>query len=122
VVESLALPQEELIYVDEKKDKFLVPYKGAFADAAVSVKAIVILSLTKEENVSFEELSGLPKFQVCMNAWFLRPLFDNDLYAPENGVTGLSLASRIPFYRIARPKNKDSKAEVVQRILSVMSC
>lgn len=120
VVENLALPQEELIYVDEKKDKFLVPYKGIFKDAAVPVRAILLLAITGEDCVSLEELSGIPKFQACMNAWFLRPLLGNDLYAPENGVTGLSLASRVPVYRIARPKSRDSKAEVVQKILSAL--
>jgi len=121
VVERLALPQEELIYVDEKKDKFLVPYKGKFATNAVPVRAIIILSLTYEENVSFEELSGVPKFQACMNSWFLRPLLGNALFAPENGVVGLTLTARVPIYRIARPINKDSKEEIVQRILSAVN-
>lgn len=121
VVEQLALPPEEVIYADEKKDKFLVPYKGVFSSAAVPVRAIVILSLTDESSVSIEELSGIPKFEACMGTWFLRPLLRDALYSPENGVAGLTLTSRLPIYRIKRPVNADSKAEIIQKILSKVS-
>lgn len=121
VVERLNLPQEELIYVDEKKDKFLVPYKGDFIDSPIPLRAIFILSVSPEDHVSFKELSGIPKFQACMNSLFLRPLLGDSLYSPENGVAGLTLASRIPVYWISRPVNKDSKAEIIHHILSTVN-
>ena len=116
--EHLNLPREELIYIDEKKDKFLVPYKGPFPLTPVPVRAVVFLTVTPEDTVSFTELSGVQKFQACMHSLFLKPLFGEALYAPENGIIGLTLASRLPVYLIGRPANKDCRNEIISRLLT----
>lgn len=117
-VERLALPQEELIYIDEKKDKFLVPYKGSFPTAPVPVCGLAFLTVTEKDTLTVTELSGVDKFRTCMNTLFLKPLFGESLYAPENGIMGLNLAARIPVYRIERPANKDSSKEIVSKLLT----
>lgn len=117
-VQKLALPEDELLYIDETKDKFLVPYKGHFPSEPVPVHAIIVLSLCKGDKVLSKELTGVPKFAACMDTWFLRPLLGQSLYAPENGAAGLALASKIPVYHIARPVGIDSKDTVMQEILS----
>ncbi len=117
-VERLALPPEELIYIDEKKDKFLIPYKGEFPHTPLPVRALVFLTVTQRESLTFTELSGVEKFQTCMNALFLKPLLGEALYAPENGVMGLNLASRLPVYLVERPTNKDCSHEIVSKLLT----
>ncbi len=120
-VERLDLSQEELLYIDEKKDKFLVPYKGAFPLSPVPVKAIVFLTVTQDTVVSSEMLTGVSKFQTCMNSLFLKPLFSEALYAPENGAIGLTIASRLPVYHIQRPANQDCRNEITQQILAYLT-
>ncbi len=117
VVERLGFSKNELIYVDEKKDKFLVPYKGFFPNSPIPVRALVFLTITREDTVSVTELSGVPKFQTCMNSLFLKPLLSDALYAPENGIAGLTLASRIPVYLIGRPADKDCRNEIISELL-----
>lgn len=117
-VERLALPSEELIYIDEHKDKFLVPYKGTFPTAPVPVCGLAFLTVTENDSLTVTELSGVAKFQTCMNAMFLKPLLGEALYAPENGVVGLHLASRIPVYLIERPANRDYSKEIVSELLT----
>lgn len=118
---QLALPLHELIYIDENKDKFLVPYTGTFPVAPVPVHAIVYLTFTSGTDVIATELTGVNKFRACMNSLFLRPLLGEALYAPENGTRGLALASRVPMYHIARPIDTDSRDTVLQTILSYLS-
>lgn len=117
-VERLALPPEELIYIDEKKDKFLVPYKGTFPTAPVPVRGLVFLTVTQADTLTITELSGVDKFRTCMNTLFLKPILGESLYAPENGVMGLSLASQLPVYLVARPANKDCSKELVSELLT----
>ena len=117
-VERLALPPEELIYIDEKKDKFLVPYKGNFPTEPLPVRGLVFLTVTQADTLTINELSGVDKFRTCMNTLFLKPLLGEALYAPENGVLGLRLASQLPVYLVARPANKDSSKEIVSKLLT----
>ncbi len=119
-VEHLTLPQDELIYIDEHKDKFLVPYKGTFPAAPVPVCGLVFLTVTDKDTLTVTELSGVAKFQTCMNAMFLKPLLSEALYAPENGTVGLRLASRIPVYLIERPVNKACSKEIVAKLLTLI--
>ena len=117
-VERLSLPPEELIYIDEHKDKFLVPYKGDFPTAPAPVCGLVFLTATERDSLTITELSGVAKFQTCMNAMFLKPLLSEALYAPENGTVGLRLASLIPVYLVERPVNRDCSKDIVSELLT----
>ena len=120
VTQTLTVSREEMIYIDEMKDKFLVPYQGVFEEKATKVKAMIILTITKEDKVVVTELSGAEKLHACMNALFLKPLLGEALYEPQNGVQVLKFASKIPVYQIQRPIERDSKKEVLEALLGVL--
>lgn len=120
VAETLSLPMEEMIYIDEEKDKFLVPYKGDFEDKPTPIKAMFILTITEQDKVTTQELTGADKLQACMNSLFLAPLLGEKLYAPENGMRVLKFASRIPVYKIERPIGRNSREEVLEAILKIL--
>ena len=119
VTQTLTVSREEMIYIDEMKDKFLVPYQGVFEEKATKVKAMIILTITKEDKVVVTELSGAEKLHACMNALFLKPLLGEALYEPQNGVQVLKFASKIPVYQIQRPIERDSKKEVLEALVVV---
>lgn len=108
--------EEELIYIDEGKDKFLVPYKGVFIEEMVPVQAMYVLACLQNGEVNARELVGGDKFHACMQSLFLKPLLGEGLYAPENGAIVLDLASRIPVYEVERPVGKDTREEVLKLI------
>ena len=120
VAEMIAVSMEEMVYIDEEKDKFLVPYKGTFEDSPTPLKAMFVLEIAEGDKVTMQELVGAAKLQACMNALFLAPLLGESLYAPENGIRVLKFASRIPVYSVKRPIGRDSKEEVLETILKVL--
>lgn len=116
-----ALPEDmwssdRVVYIDENRDKFLVPYQGSFSEEEVLVRAMYILEIFPGEKAELKELAGGEKFRACMNSLFIKPLLGEKLYAPENGSRVLEFASRLPVYRIKRPVGKDTKMEVVDFI------
>lgn len=112
------LEQKDWIYIDENKDKFLVPYEGKFMTSEVPVQAMYILELSAEGEVEGRELTGGEKFQACMESLFVKPLMGKQLYAAENGMRVLDFASRLPVYGIKRPVGKDSREKVLEYILN----
>lgn len=108
VVEEKKLAMEELIYIDEDKDKFLVPMKDTFHPAPVPLKAVIMLTVTDKETVYAEELSSIYKFHACMDTLFIGPFFGQELYKPELGKLGLSLSSKVRVFHLSRPYGKDS--------------
>lgn len=111
-------PMEEMIYIDETKDKFLVPYKGEFADAPVKIKAMLILYRCNGEEVCSAEITGINKLHACLNNLFLRHLLKEQKYEPAMGALGLAMAGAVPMYAIGRPDGKDTRKEVVEAALA----
>lgn len=116
VLDEEKVKQGNLIYIDEDRDKFLVPYQGKFLDEEIPVQAMYILELTTEEAVAGKELAGGEKFRACMDSLFLKPLLGEQLYSVENGMRVLDFASRIPVHLIRRPVGKDSRKEILEYI------
>lgn len=119
VVQHCDIPREEMIYIDEEKDKFLVPYKGVFSVAPIPIKTMILLKTSDIEYVTVRELVGGDKFYASMDAMFLQPLLGEQIYVPEQGKRILEFASKVQIYQIERPKGKDSKDEVVDAILQI---
>lgn len=118
VVEREGYNPEELIYIDEQKDKFLARYQGEFRTEGRPTKGFVLLYLTREETVTTQELTGFDRFRVYMENTFLRKFMTKEQkYAPYLGQIGLEMASKVPLLAIGRPVGKDTAAEVVHTAL-----
>ena len=113
-------PVEEMIYIDEMKDKFFVPYKGEFPVIPVKVKAMLILYRYIGEEVCVSEITGINKLHACLNNLFLRNLLKEQKYAPAMGSLGLAMAGSVPMYAIGRPDGKDTRKEVMEQALSLI--
>ena len=111
---------ESLLYINEDKDKFLVPYRGAFQTESVPVKGFLMLGVTDKDTVVCMEAVGMQKFQVCANNLFLRHLLGNDKYAPQTGQRCLKMAAGIPIYYIGRPYGKDTTEQVIQKAFEMV--
>lgn len=114
VVEEKGYDLEKLIYINEEKDKFLVPYEGKFDLTAVPVKAFIMLGLAKGEEVVTQEIEGLGRFHVYANNLFLRHLLGQDKYKPAIGQRCLEMAARVPTYYIGRPAGRDTTKQVTE--------
>lgn len=112
-------PLDELIYVNEAKDKFLVPYKGDFVNREMPVKALIMLCLSNKSEVNVTECQGMNKFMVCANNQFLRHLLEGDKYVGVPGRECFKMAKGIKAFVIERPAEGDTlhaMSEVVMKI------
>lgn len=115
VAVSRNLNLDELIYIDEDKDKFLVPYKGEFLTEPVKVRQMIFLSSTEGiEKPTVAPASGLQKFFMCRESLFLKPLLKSHIDDSENSNLILKFASYFPLYSICRPNGIDTHSEVEQ--------
>ena len=115
VVEREGYDLNELIYIDEQKDKFLARYRGEFSTEARPMKGFILLHLTPGEQVTTRELTGFDRLHVYVGNLFLRKLMTKEQkYAPHIGKIGLEMASKVPLLCIGRPTEGNTAEEVVQ--------
>lgn len=118
VVEREGYDLNELIYIDEQKDKFLARYRGEFSTEGRPMKGFILLYLTPEEKVTVQELTGLDRVHVYVGNLFLRKLMTKEQkYAPYIGAIGLKMASQVPLLCIGRPAEGNTASEVVRTAL-----
>ncbi len=111
---------DELLYINEEKDKFLAPYRGEFKTESVPVKGFIMLGIGKEDEVVCQEVTGVQKFHVCVNNLFLRHLLGAAKYDPQISHKCLKMASGIPVYFIGRPDGKDTAKEVIEKAFKIV--
>ena len=107
---------DELIYINEEKDKFLVPFEGEFLLQEVPLKAFVMLGVRDTDEVVSQEVTGLSKFPVYTQNLFLRHLLKRDKYPPTVAEKCLKIAGVEPTFFVARPKEGDTVSEVVKKV------
>lgn len=118
VVECEGYDMDELIYIDEQKDKFLARYRGEFSTEGRLMKGFILLHVTSEEKVTRSEVEGLGRFHIYLENLFLHRLMTKEQkYAPRIGQVGLRMAAHVPLLCIGRPKGKDTAAEVVKKAM-----
>ncbi len=111
---------DELLYINEEKDKFMAPYRGTFKTEPVPVKGFIMLGVAQSNEVECKEVQSIQKFQLCANNLFLRHLLKQDKYQPYIGQRCMKLAAAIPMYYIIRPDGKDTAAEVIEKAFEIV--
>lgn len=110
---------EDLLYINESKDKFLVPYKGFFSLNSMPVRALFILGTAQSSTLEIAELKGLDKFHACAQNLFLTGFLGPRCYEPHMGQKLLQVAASIPIYVIIRPSDIDTTKELSERCLAL---
>lgn len=111
---------DELLYINEEKDKFLAPYQGEFRTEEVPVKGFIMLGIDKGEELVCQEVAGIQKFHVCVNNLFLRHLLGDAKYNPQISHKCLKMAAAIPVYYIGRPDGKNTTDEVIEKVFEIV--
>ena len=117
-VEKLANPQEA-IYIDEMKDKFMVPCFSAFEEQEQKVMGIVILKESNCEQVQLEEVKGLQKMYAVYGNLFVRKLLYRETVNSHIIDNCLKIAAIIPIYHLNRPVGLDSVEEQINALNKV---
>lgn len=112
---------EELEYINETKDKFLVPYSGDFKTEPEPLYKIIMLgkfSMPDESQGVIEyEPELMDKILSCGDNLFLKSFLGKTRLTGNVGRGVFAIAQNIPLYRIIRPEGKDTTKEVVEAAL-----
>ena len=111
---------EKLIYINEQKDKFLVPFEGEFELDPVPIKGLIMLGVGNYEAMVCKEIQGFERFQIVVNNLFLRHLLGPDKYKPEIGSIAMKMAANVPMAYIGRPIEGDTAKDVIREAFDVV--
>ena len=112
IVDEKGLNVEELILVDEEKDKYLVPYDGKFSIEPVPFCGLFCLAVGNVENCRMEAVSGVDKMQLLARNVFAGRLLRKKFLTPEIGFECFRIIGNVPVHMIIRPKVGDSTDEI----------
>ena len=115
-IEREGISIEGLEYINEEKDKFLVPRKEQFDLQATEVKTMILLTTNKGEEVMVHAMQGLDKFMAIRENLFLRRLYGTWLEAPEIVKACLEIANKVEVYIVSRPIGINTLAQVKEKI------
>lgn len=109
VISREGMTMDALIYIDEEKDKFLVPRKEQFIETPIEVKAMVILGVNEGTKLVADQVIGMNKLMAIRENLFLKRLRGEWQVKPKLIQTCLEIGSKVPIYAIARPKKDDTR-------------
>lgn len=110
-----------MIYIDEEKDKFLVPMQKQYIGHPVPVKAMVYLYTQDGESMECKKLEGMDKFGCIASNQFLQNLLGKDIFLPYIGQECLRIASKIDVYLIGRPLRGEAGEEIADFISGLVT-
>ncbi len=112
--------EDGLIYIDEDKDKFLVPWRGEYSANSKPLLTIIYLIKADVENVRIEEIKGLPKMTYLNNAIFMKGLLGTLVFDKNIGEKLLWLASKVRVIGVIRPEEKNTIDEIVEKTMELI--
>ncbi len=111
----------ELIFISEDKDKFLVPYSGMFSVEGKPLKKFLMLRADKEvDGVEKREIRGIEKLHVCIYNLFLYEALGEERYSPKIVQKCLELIANVDVHLIARPAGKDTTEEIKKAAFDII--
>ncbi len=117
IVEKRFPDLSKLIYIDEDKDKFLVPWEGEFStDSAVIDSMFIIIVAPPDTETRITEVTGPDKVMVLLDNMFPR----REILLNKNNPIAISmaakLASALHLYAVFRPEGKDTTETIYHLI------
>lgn len=116
------LNTEDLLYIDEDRDKFAVPRRDCFCEKPCKLSAMLCLSVQSENSdVILTELNGHQKLISFLENNFLFPMFRNSGgFCTEDMQKCLQTVQTLPLYRMMRPFGIDSTDIQLQKIQKII--
>ncbi len=106
-----------LIYIDEDKDKFLVPWEGEFrTDSAVVDSMYIIIVAPPDTELRITEVTGPDKIMLILDNMFPRREILLDKNNPLAVSMAAKLASSLRLYAVFRPDGQDTAEKMYQMI------
>lgn len=114
VVEKIGLNQEELIYIDEDRDKFARILKDGYVTEALPVACMIELKTSVDAiKIVCERVAGGDKFKQLTRNIYRGEVYQRLNNSPDRFQMFVKTAAAIPMYSITRPKYGDFVRDIV---------
>ena len=120
-IDKRALDKSKLIYINETKDKYLVPVDDIFESKPHQLKALFYIIKAPVEELTFKKLSGFDCFMSIKDNLFLHRLKGKWETTPEVINQCMKIASGCDVYLIVRPENQDTLNEIYRNIIEFVN-
>lgn len=94
---------EELIYIDEDRDKYAVRLKDGYEKEALPMALFIELVVTDGERLQIDEVTGLDKLSVLYRNIYRREVWQEMGANQQSEAILMKMVEQIPIYRICRP-------------------
>ena len=111
---------DELLYINEKKDKFAYYNTKDFCDVPRRLTTMFMLNKYDGDKVLVEEVTGVEKLNSILLNLFLLDAYKAMDFTLEEKARCLELAGKVKIYRISRPIGKDTVQEIRDTIIQLV--
>lgn len=120
-VEKRNLNKNTLIYINEDKDKYLVPVNDIFAPHPLKLKAFFYIIKAPVKELTIDKLSGFECFMSIKDNLFLHRLTGQWETTPMVINQCMNIASGCDVYLIVRPDNTDTLEDISKYVNNCIS-
>lgn len=108
---------EDLIYIDEDRDKFARILKDGYVTMPIPVACMIELNVSDSAaQVEFKAVTGGDKFKQLISNIYRGEVYQRLGNSPERFQLFVRAAAGIPMYRITRPKKGDFVRDIIDCI------
>lgn len=116
------MDKSELIYINEKKDKFAYHNLKDFCDEPRKLTTMFMLSPYDGDQVSMEKVTGVAKLNGVLKNLFLLDAYRAMGFTIEEKIRCLEIAGKIDIYKISRPREGDTVEIIKEMIMNTVKC
>ena len=120
-INKRGLDKKNLIYINEDKDKYLVPVNEIFEYSPKKLQAFFYIVKSPEKELKIQKLTGFDCLIAIKDNLFLHKLNGEWENTPEIINICLKIASCCPIYLIVRPERSDTLEEISKKVLHLIS-
>ena len=109
---------EDLIKIDNQKNKYAIPRMDEFFGEISRLDAIFFLSKHDDgKDVVLKEITGADKVEVLTINLFLRPFFEANIGLPPSAMMQcIQISSKVDMYRLSRKNGCNTEDEIFNNI------
>lgn len=104
--------KNELLYIDERKDKYALIDKNNFDTIPKPLSVLFVIRVGDTAEVEHEEISGIKKVSVILDSLFMAPFYSIKGFPNKVKAECLRMAGAVRVIMIKRPKAKETVARI----------
>ncbi len=97
-------PLEDLIYIDEYRDKYAIRLRDGFEKEACPIAFLLELIVTDEKDLRIEEVTGLQKIGMLRHNIYRKEAWKEMGMSKEAQSTMMEIVNTVPMFRVFRPR------------------